>query len=70
MGQILVYVQISPYGSIEACYMYHIMLHMYFYDFMLGIYESTCVTTNSVQVCLQHWHTSIYRRTHTTISVL
>lgn len=55
MGQIFFYGQSSPYRSIEACFIYHIMLHMYFYDFMLGIYESTCVTKNKfcINRCLQ-----------------
>ena len=72
MGQIFVYAQSSPYGSTEARYTYHVMLHMCFYDFMVVIYESTCVTKNKfcINKCLQDWSPSICRGAHATISVL
>lgn len=72
MGQVFVYAQGSPYGSIESCYIYHIMLHMCFYDFMLVIYESTCVTNNKfcTNKGMQGWNPSVFRRPHTTFSAL
>lgn len=48
------------------------MLHMCFYDFMLVIHESTCVTNNKfcTNKCLQDRNPSTFGRAHTTISAL
>lgn len=43
MDDMFICAQSSPYGSVEARHIYHIMLHVWFYDV---IYDNTCVTKN------------------------